>query len=498
MANGSSAAKVFVYAFSAIFSMIGLGLLYAAFGVFQDGDATKGLLTLFAGLAFGGVGVAVYLLTRAGFRAQAREEDLRAAYPNEPWKWREDWANGRMKSSTKGVARFLWGFAILWNLISTPMILVLLPEEVIEKQNYGALFGLIFPLVGIGLLVAATRKTIQERKFGDCAFVMQRTPGVLGGDLAGTIVIPRGMATAETLSVRLSCIHAVTHRSGKSTTTDEHVLWQAEEPALHLAPAAEESALGAAVRFTIPYDSRPTETIDGNSRIFWKLEASADVPGVDFAAVFEVPVFKTGDSSPGKTEEELRSEELRNQPPILSPVDLSAVSINATAGGGTEFVIHPAGKMPGMAGAVVFALIFGGVGIGIGYLGAPILFPLVFVGFALLIIFLMIFTAFGESRIVVEEGHVSVRNMLFGIMRGKRMPCSSIAKIGVTGEGRPGKPGHFSITFTKTDGKTASPLQFMSERGQADWLAEELRKVMEPWRKEQGSAARAPKSEMVN
>jgi hypothetical protein len=482
MAPALNAAKIFVYGFSLVFCAIGLGIGYGAVNVFQDGDTKRALLMLFAALAFGGFGLAVYALTRAGFRTQAREKELQEAFPQEPWKWREDWAEGRVRSTSSSTLRFLWGFAILWNLISSPILIVLIPEEVIEKQNYGALIGLLFPLVGLGLITAAIRKTIQSRKFGECIFVMGQVPGVLGGEVTGTVIVPRGLATNEPVEIRLSCIHEVVRRSGKSTTTDEITLWQTENVAAQLSPTGEGAALGAAARFTVPFDAKPTERIDQNNRIFWKLEAKAAVPGVDFAATFEIPVFVTQTSSEKNTEELLRSMELKVSAPMFAPAAEPAFTVVPGVAGGTEFVIRPARGATSILPGTIMGLIFGGIGVLLAHGGAPFIFPLVFGGIALLIVFLLTFGAYGESRIVVVDGHVSVRNSLFGIMRGNRILCSSITKINVRAQGNTGKRGSYSIVLMRNDGKSFSPLQSLSERRQAEALAEEVRKAMEPWR----------------
>jgi hypothetical protein len=475
--------KIAIFGFVLIFSGIGIGLVYGAIVTFQDGETTKAFLMLIAALVFGGFGLGVFALTTAGYRSQAREAALRAAHPDEPWKWREDWSTGRVHSMGKAATWFFWGFAILWNLISTPL-LIFLPGEIIEKENYPALLGLLFPLVGIGLIVVAVRKTIQRRKYGNCLFLMERVPGILGGEVTGTVLIPRGLPAAETLALRLSCIHMKRQRSGKGTSTSEDVLWQTEQSVVRLSSTGEGAAQGAPVRFRVPYDASPTGEMDDNNSIFWKLETDAAVPGVDFSTGFEIPIFKTLASSPQVTEERLRSEEVSANTPAIVPADHTGVAIVPSTGGGTEFILKPREGLLGTVPAMGVLLIFAGIATLLAYAGAPFIFPLVFGMVALLIVFILIFGAFGESRIVVEGGHVSVRNSLFGIMMGRRVPCSSITKIGVKGEGRAGKRGYYSITFTQGDGKSTSPLQFLREKRQADWLADEVCKAMEPWRSE--------------
>ena len=52
-------------------------------------------------------------------------------------------------------------------------------------------------------------------------------------------------------------------------------------------------------------DTRATDDADPNDRILWRLEVSAAVPGVDYAASFEVPVYQTAESSQPLTVQEL-------------------------------------------------------------------------------------------------------------------------------------------------------------------------------------------------
>jgi hypothetical protein len=481
MKSGTGCAKVAVYGFSFIFCAVGLGIIYGSFLDFDKGDTQTAIVMLIAGLAFAGAGLAVYAMSKSGFERQKREDALRTEHPDGPWNWRDDWATGRVRSQSTSAAMFLWGFAVLWNLVSAPL-LFFLPAEVIEKQNYAALIGLLFPLVGIGLIIAAVRKTIQARKYGDCSFLMERVPGVLGGDVAGTVLIPRGLPSGQSLSIQLSCIREVKQRSGKSTSTTEHVEWQTEPTTALLSPTGDGTTQGAPIRFRIPFDSSPTGRVSENARIFWKLECGADVSGIDFAASFEIPVFQTQLSSPNITEEELRSEEVKTNGPVIAPVEQDTVAVIPGIAGGLEFVIHPGKGTSGILPSIVVGLVCAGIGVLLGYAGAPFIFPLTFIVIALLVVFFIIFGAFGESRIIVEDGHVSVRNVLFGVMRGRRMPCSSITKIHVNGDGSTIKRGHYSLVLTQADGKTATPWQFLRDKNQADWLAEELRKAMEPWR----------------
>ena len=117
---------------------------------------------LFA-LVFGGVGFGLLFGARYAAKKQAEERTLQQQFPQEPWRWRKDWANARIHGSSRVTAYTATGFAVLWNLVSLPAAL-LVPREV-ANGNTLALVALLFPLIGIGLAAWAVRAWWQLRRF---------------------------------------------------------------------------------------------------------------------------------------------------------------------------------------------------------------------------------------------------------------------------------------------------------------------------------------------
>jgi hypothetical protein len=476
VSRGTSSMKTAVILgglFGAIFCAAGLGMGYFGVSRLIQRGTSQGFPLVAAGLAFAGFGAGVLALLIVGARRTAAEETRQSAHPNEPWLWREDWAEGKVRSSTKSEAWALWGFALLWNVISAPLAMFL-PAEILDKQNYAALLGALFPLVGVGLLVAAVRLTIRQRKFGTCLFRMDSVPGVLGGDVSGAILARGEIAADAGTTLQLSCVNRIRTGSGKSRSTTEHILWQHEEPGIRPTPGptGEDSLLP--VRFQVPYDAKPTDSTDPDNAILWRLSAQAAVSGVDFKADFEIPVFATSASSSEATEEHLRAEELAAEVdhPAFTPE--SGITVLPGQGGGTEFRLARGRESTGVVSLAGFVAIWTGVVALISYAGAPSFFQLVFGAIDLLLLLILLFVTFGECRVAVESGELSVRSTLFGLTTGRRIPCSSIARISVTDAS--------SVSITQRDGKQLSVWWVFKRRLAAEWLADEIRKAVAPWR----------------
>lgn len=237
-------------------------------------------------LTFGGVGAVIMGFSIYGTRKAKADQRRERSHPEEPWRWQSDWDRGELKCQTKATMWFAVGFAVFWNLISTP-VAFMLPGEVFDNGNYVAAIGFVFPLVGIGLATWAVIAVLRWRRFGASVFVMDPLPATPGGVVAGGLRVPVALE-ADHLEATLSCVSKRTSGSGKNRSTRETVEWQ-DDRRIDLRGRTGAGAR-VPVRFELPPDAALTDA-ESNPSIHWKLEFRAEVPGVDFAARFDVPVF---------------------------------------------------------------------------------------------------------------------------------------------------------------------------------------------------------------
>ncbi len=188
-----------------------------------------------------------------------------------------------------------WIFTIFWNLISWTVAIFALPSA-IQQKGAGAYFALLFPAIGIFLLIYSIRQTIRFFEFGKTCFEMSSVPGVVGRDLKGFIQARFPHSPDHGVRLRLSCVHRVTTGTGDNASTTENINWRDEAAidAGQLCPGPAGTTIPVA--FHIPFDAQPTEKLSPGNEFLWLLEALADVPGVDYHDNFEVPVFRTAQS----------------------------------------------------------------------------------------------------------------------------------------------------------------------------------------------------------
>jgi hypothetical protein len=459
------------------------GLPFAVFGLFAISQAIRlagagpGSLPfwypLIFGVVFSGVGFGLIFGALYGGKLMQRRRRLEVEHPTEPWLWREDWAQGRVKSKTRTSMIAGWTFAILWNAISMPIAFLVLPQAARQKGPI-AYVGLIFPLLGVFLLIYAIRRTIAFFEFGNTYFEMSSVPGVVGRELKGQIQAHFPHSPDHGIHLRLSCVHRVTS-SGKSASTSETILWrdEADLSSGQLYPGPTGTTIP--VSFRIPLDAQPTEKRNPRDEFVWLLEALASVPGVDYHDIFEVPVFHT-EQTPAQPEGETATfaASAAGQPPTRPEVVTVEVSQNAD---GTEFYFPAARNKNFASGTSVFLLIFGSATFFLVQVHAPILFPLAFGFFSFLLLCITAQMWLGTTRVVIGGSGVTLQAGLLGGGKVQRFPLSEIASISdkITAQqgGSSGTP-YYDIELTLRSGKKLTLGRTLRSKHETEWLVEEM------------------------
>lgn len=262
--------------------------------LYRDIDWLSAFYMPAGALLFGGVGFGIILYALYARRAAQYAEAAQARQPDAPWTWNQAWQSGTIRSHSIGYFVRTFAPALGVNLLSAPLA-VLIPREASTGQHLLWLF-LIFPIIGAVLAYFAVRDLLRYLRYGRSTLLLDTMPGVIGGTLRGTVRTKARVRPDRPFTTALKCVNRYTTRSGGKTTTNENTVWEDERT---LDPGVVRDEIVRTVipvHFEIPYDARPS-CDEGSDKIYWRLSVRGEVAGPDYAAEFEIPVFRTAESA---------------------------------------------------------------------------------------------------------------------------------------------------------------------------------------------------------
>jgi len=432
-------------------------------------DFTPGMLVgLFPALFFFiGLGGLVWTFVGGGRAPKTAGKD-----GDPPWLRREDWANGHIISSARPAAIGAWIFAVCWNLLSLPVLVILLSEW-IKSRNNTLLIGLLFPAIGIGLIVWAIRVTTRWLEFGDSVFEIASVPGVVGGALQGTIRLTQPVRTTDGFSVKLSCVNRVTTGSGKNRSTSERVLWTDDQ---HV-----EAGLGDRVKvaFYIPDDCRETSSEDPDNLVLWRLKVTAKNAGVGYASRFEVPVFRVAQTPQQIAEAKAVLSHEQASTESYQPAANSRIRVRPTSGGGQEFYFPPMRNVGSGFGLIVFFAIWSASFWFLVHAKAPMLFPIVWGFFDLLIFAGVLHFLTGATRVVADSSGLTITKRMAGVARTQLIPAADVADIKTRIGTTTGQTAYLNIAVVRRDGGETVAGSAIRDSQEAHWLAAQMLKSVQ-------------------
>jgi len=246
-----------------------------------DGLISGGIFTF---VSAGVLGLGHYLGV-----TEARDEALKAQFPNEPWKWKLQWHDKDIKSSSKlqliVMASVSAAFVIVSALI-TPEVWKMTFED---KEYISAVF-LSFPLISLLTLHATYRAYTQWRRFEQSVFRMASLPAPIGHVLKGQLILAEPPPKDSVFKFRLLHAKIVVVSSGKNSRRSEEMLWEDSQD-IPARKGSYSTHYRIPVAFKLPEKAQSSDWADSQKEYIWRLSVTADLPGPDYEQIFEIPVY---------------------------------------------------------------------------------------------------------------------------------------------------------------------------------------------------------------
>lgn len=266
-------------------------LAFATMAIYEQQDLAKAVFGSVCAALFGSIGCGLLVALYVD-RHRSRATKTVDAPANAPWLKRADWASKRILANGGATihAPVLASIAIWWNVASVPLLTVL-PTLLPQPNNHWLWATLLVPVAGVLLVAAFVHQSLRARRFGDSVFELASLPGVVGGQLTGIVRIPRPVLAVDGFRLRLICMES---RSRRRDEFVDEVIWQDER--LVMNPIVDHNETLVPVLFAIPYELPETSRSDAARDFAWRLDVWARVRGVDYAAKFDAPIYKTTES----------------------------------------------------------------------------------------------------------------------------------------------------------------------------------------------------------
>ena len=378
---------------------------------------------------------------------------LRAQHPNEPWLWRSDWTSRSIRQSADLGGWCLAGFTILWSLFAIP-VGFLVPWR--GPWDAKAILLAAFPISAALLLLLAIYAALRRRKYGLSLCKIEHSPIPLGTTFRGEVQVRLHEPPPSGFALRLASIRRTVSGSGKNRSVHEVVLWQDEQTIAHgMMPSPD--GMRVLFRFELPADAEPCDFSNPNRTTLWRLEVSADVPGIDYEAAFELPVFGTSASDDD------------SYTPPHTPSWQPPPEITLT---GDTIVVRSAARAGDWIGYAVFFVLWYGALFLVRRLGAPLWVLVLFGTFGALFVLFAIDFLLGRTTITADRRALTVRRRWLGLgLAPRTFPTSDITRIehhmGVTA----GNRAYHNVRAILRTGRTTTIARHLRTRRDAEMLA---------------------------
>lgn len=297
------------------------------------------IMTFFSGL-FITIGIGIIAYSRP-----EKEQKPVNATPAKPWTMRLQWASPVIYSSAQTKIKYAWYFALLSALFFGMFSLVLF-----GKHPVATAFALLLLVVPLWLSLRAKRIQKEWQHFKEVPLKLGSYPGVIGGKVNGSLIIPGQIISSQKCIVTLKCTHYWTRRSGSKTQSSSSVIFSKEQKII-AKPNSKQRGADITFSFDVPAD-KPQSSAPSNNYYKWSVVIQGNVTALNFEREYEIPVFITQESMTVEEELEEKPLTLSERKALDARLNLELNSVK------DELILHTPGSQTSLWIAGIGAVFF--------------------------------------------------------------------------------------------------------------------------------------------
>jgi hypothetical protein len=474
--------------FLVVFAGLGGYCLYVGLTTYLAGTPIMSS-AVFVYLLFGGLFIAFPSLFLLSFLSES--EPLEPP-EKDPWTVRTAWQTNELTEQRSWTVRPIWAF--LWNALAWPGAGYVLYDALWTSAdpNWAGLLILLFPAVGLGVAWGTLTESLRQWKFGRSTLIMDTMPARLGRTLQARLrtSIDFEEVPEDGVHVTLSCYQQYTDSDAEGgSNVIRNLKWRDEALFSGQPIPGRPDATNVPISFDVPADLPPSTPNETKERMLWEIEASAALPGLDYNATFEIPVFEpdsssspssaTTDASSSSQHSDQQSSLPDHHSNVTTPVS-DGIQVEGDPDRGLTISFAPARRMkPALfLTAIALPCLVGGL-------------FLVPESFFVSILVLLFGATFGygawmkwtySSKLSAENGTLQLTKGPAGNVSSNQFPCSTLKDVVVDTEGESFGTANYSLTLLLSRSGSTQKVEIVDDlahKPDAEALATQIREAAE-------------------
>ncbi len=393
---------------------------------------------------------------------------------DQSWQSNPKWANGQIVDDPRSGMAAMWAFAAIWNAFVWPVAIIVLVRNDLGKQPL-ALLVLLFPLAGLLVAYAALRQNLRHRRFGVSVLKLDAMPASPGTVVSGTISVPTSFNNAS-VQIRLYCTHRRITGSGEHQRTNESTLWE-DEQEVRSKSAVGGAETSIAFRFSLPSNVPLSDITNTYDQRLWRISATSELPGMEYRAKFEIPVYMTAASA-----QAMEAQPQESNKPFAELVHTKPTEpgVSATKRIDAGWDIHFAAGRGKTAIKVVGLLfvIFAAVAVVAGYFARSYFFGGIFGLFAFFCFVGLWQLLFAQTVVSVSRGTLKVRKWSPVYSSTQEWSADKVENVTFKITAQVGDKPYYSVRIHPKNGNARSAGSGIASKRDARWIVERLREAL--------------------